>query len=234
MALPKIKHPVYELTIPSSKQKAKFRPFLVKEEKVLLLAQESGNTNDMMIAVMQIITNCTVEGDFKVEDLPTFDIEYLFLRIRAASVDDVTKLKFTDPDTKEEKEVSVDLKKIEVIWHDDHSSKIKLNDDMTLEMQYPTYSKLQKLDMEKMNITDTTEKMINICVDKLYQGEEVFAFKEYTVDEVNEFIESLSSESFKNIQNFFDTMPQLKHTVKYKVGNKNKEHTFTGIADFFS
>ena len=104
---------------------------------------------------------------------------------------------------------------------------------MTLEMQYPTYSKLQKLDMEKMNITDTTEKMINICVDKLYQGEEVFAFKEYTVDEVNEFIESLSSESFKNIQNFFDTMPPLKHTVKYKVGNKNKEHTITGIADFF-
>lgn len=234
MALPKIKHPVFEITIPSSKQKAKFRPFLVKEEKVLLLAQESGNNKDMMLGVMQIINNCIVEGDFKVDELPTFDIEYLFLRIRATSVDDISKLKFTDPDTNEETEASVDLKKVEVKFSDDHSTKIELGDGLTLQMKYPTYSSIENLDTENANLKETTEKMINICIDKLYQGDEVFDFKDYSEAEVNEFVDSLTSNNFKDIQNFFDTMPKLEHTVKYKVGNKNKQHTFAGIADFFS
>ena len=235
MALPVLKHPTFELEIPSTKEKIKCRPFLVKEEKILLLAQESGNANDMISATKQIINNCIVEGDIDLNASPTFDIELIFLRLRSNSVGQTAKLMLTDEDANEPIPVEVDLNTVEVEFNDAHTSDIKLNNDVSLLMKYPTYTAYENLaGVENMG-AEVTFDMIKLCIDKIYVGdEEVHELKDYSKKEVNDFLESFNTENFRDIQSFFDTMPQLKHTVKYKVGKKNKQRVLSGLADFFS
>lgn len=235
MALPVLKHPTFELEVPSTKEKISCRPFLVKEEKILLLAQESGNPNDMINGVKQIISNCIIEGEVDLNSAPTFDIEFIFLRLRANSVGQTAKFSIADEEAAEGIPVEVDLNTVEVKFNKDHTSDIKLNDDISLLMKYPTYVSLESIAKGGELTTQVTFDMIKECIDKIYVGdEEVHELKDYNKKEVDEFIESFNTENFKDVQNFFDTMPKLEHTVKYKVGKKNKQKVLTGLADFFS
>ena len=237
MALPVLTHPTFELEIPSTKEKITCRPFLVKEEKILLLAQESGNPNDMIKAVKQIMTNCIIEGTMDVGNAPTFDIEFIFLRLRANSVGQTSKFTIIDEETSEEIVNEVDLNAVEVQFNKDHTPNVKLNNDVNLTMRYPTYKSLEL--MAKTGETDMTTEatfdMIKSCIDKIYVGdEEVHELKDYSKKEVNDFIDSFTSENFRDVQAFFDTMPKLEHTIEYKVGKKNKTRVLSGLADFFS
>ena len=236
MALPVMKHPTFELTVPSNKQKIKYRPFLVKEEKILLLAQASEDINDIIEAIKQIINNCIIEGDIDVHSLPSFDIEYIFLQLRISSVSPDAELTFTDPDTKEEVKVKVDLSAVKVNFPKKDNSIIDVGQDVSLSLRYPTYTDISAIQLDE-NIAKGTMNMIKICTDQVISGkdsEQVDQFKDYTEEEVDTFLDSLPPDSFKKIQAFFTNMPKLEHTVEYEVGKKKKTHTFTGIQDFFS
>jgi len=237
MTLPVLTHPTFELEIPSTKEKVTCRPFLVKEEKILLLAQESGNPNDMIKAVKQIISNCIIEGEVNLSAAPTFDIEFIFLRLRSNSVGQTAKFSINDEDTKQEVDIEVDLNQVNVVFPEGHQPDIKLNDDVSLMMKYPTYATLEKLSLSDMNTvgTEITFDMIKSCIDKIYVGdEEVHELKDYSKKEVNDFVDSFSTDNFQDVQNFFDTMPKLEHKIEYKVGKKTKTRVLSGLADFFS
>ena len=236
MALPVLKHPTFELTVPSNKQKIKYRPFLVKEEKILLLAQSSENVKDMIDAIKQIINNCIIESDVNVDKLPSFDIEYIFLQLRISSVDDKTELSFTDPDTNKQEKVKVDLSAVQVQFPKDNHSIIDVGQGVSLSLRYPTYNDLADIDLEK-DVAKGTMDLIRACTEQVISGkdsEQVDQFKDYTDEEVNAFLDSLPPSSFKSLQRFFTNMPKLEHTIEYEVGKKKKTHTFSGIQDFFS
>jgi len=236
MALPKLKHPTFELTVPSTNQKVIYRPFLVKEEKILLLSQASDKLEDLVRSVKQIINNCIIKGDIDIDALPTFDIEYIFLKLRANSVSDIAKFTIADKDSKKDIEIELDLKDVEIFRPKDHTSKIDLGNNVSLEMIYPTYDALTKHgDGDGHNMAvEATFDMIKVSIGKVIVGEdEVYEFKDYTESEVDNFVESLTSQSFRDIQTFFDTMPRLEHTVEYKVGNRTEKKVFSGLADFF-
>ena len=234
MALPVLSHPTFDLTIPSSKEKVVYRPFLVKEEKILLLAQEANEIKDLTRSVKQIINNCIVEGELDVQNAPTFDLEYIFLKLRANSVSDLAKFKISDEETQKEVDIELDLKDVEIHYTDGHDSKIKLNDVVSLQMRYPTYETIGTID-ENVNQVKATFDMIKACIDKVLVGEdEVHEFKDYSNSEVDAFIDSLTSQNFQDVQKFFDTMPRLEHKVEYKIGKRTKTRTFSGLADFFT
>ena len=202
MGLPILQHPTFELTIPSTNKSLTYRPFLVKEEKVLLLAQESDEMKDLTRAIKQILKNCIVDGEIDLEAAPTFDIEYMFLHLRANSVSNKAKFNINDPESKKPIVVELDLKEVNVQHNDDHNSLIKLDDKVSLQMKYPTYETISLFD-NMDNMVDTTFGMIKYCVDKVLVGEEeVYEFKDYSDKEIDEFIDSLTTEHFKNIQTF--------------------------------
>jgi len=236
MALPVMKHPTFELTVPSNKQKIKYRPFLVKEEKVLLLAQSSESVKDMIEAIKQIIKNCIVGGDVNVDLLPSFDIEYIFLKLRISSVSGTTELTFTDPDTDKQQKVTVDLNSVKIKFPKDKHNIIDVGQNVTLVLRYPTYSDLTNIDLEE-DISKGTMDMIKACTEQIISGkdqEQVDQFKDYSDADVDTFLDSLQPDAFKNLQFFFTNMPKLEHTVEYKIGGETKSHTFSGIQDFFS
>jgi hypothetical protein len=235
MALPVLSHPIFDLTVPSSKEHITYRPFLVKEEKILLLAQEADNLKDLTRSVKQIINNCIIDGSVDVDHAPTFDIEYIFLKLRSNSVSDIAKFNIVDPETGKEIEVEIDLKIVEVHDTKDHSKIIKLSDEVTLQMKYPTYDILKKVNVEDSSDVTATFEMIKHCIDKIMVGEdEVHEFKDYSNSEIDNFIDSLTSQSFQDVQKFFDTMPRLEHDVDYKIGKKTKTRKFIGLSDFFA
>jgi len=235
MALPVLSHPIFDLTVPSTKDQITYRPFLVKEEKILLLAQEADNLKDLTRSVKQIINNCIIEGSIDVDHAPTFDIEYIFLKLRSNSVSDIAKFNIVDPDTGKEIEVEIDLKIVEIHNTEGHSKDIVLNDQVSLLMKYPTYEILKKVNVSDTNEVSATFEMIKHCIDKVTVGEdEVHEFKDYSNTEVDNFVDSLTSQSFQDIQKFFDTMPKLQHDVDYKIGKKRKTRTFSGLSDFFA
>jgi hypothetical protein len=233
MALPKIASPTYELTIPSSKKMVKFRPFLVKEEKLLLLANESDEDNEMIGAIRQIITNCTYEK-LDVEDLALFDLEYVFLKIRAKSVGEIVKLRLLCEDDGETyAEVTVNLDDVNVVWNEEHSNQIQLTDDIGLMMRYPQFD---LIDLGgKGGETEYIFKMIKSCIHQVYEGETVHERTDFTDKDLDAFIESLTSEHFKKLQEFFETMPRLRHDVKFKNPKTKKQNKMTleGMQSFF-
>jgi hypothetical protein len=236
MGLPIIKHPTFELTIPSSKQKIKIRPFLVKEEKILLLAQSSNNISDMISAIKQIIQNCLVEGELKINELPSFDIEYIFLKLRINSVSPEVDLTFPEPDTDKTHKVKINLNDVEVQHNKDHTNKIDVGNGIMMVMKYPTYDDISSIDFEQ-DLAVGTLDMIKLTTDSILSGEnyeQVDMFKDYSGEETDEFLESLTTNGFQNLQKFFETMPKLEHTVEYEVKGEKKTHTFSGISDFFS
>ena len=236
MALPKLTTPTYELEVPSTDEKIKYRPFLVKEEKILLIAMESGEQESIVTAIKDIVTECTY-GKVDLGSLPMFDVEYIFLQIRSKSVGEVSTLKLLCPDDKETY-VNVDVDLSEVMVHVDkgHNPKIELTKEMGMIMTYPTIDSLNDVGGSDINASNMLD-VISSCVLQIYdkKGEEVFDAKDQTKKELIEFVEQLNTKQFEEVQKFFDTMPKLKHTIevenpKTKVKSKIE---LQGLNDFF-
>jgi len=237
MALPRIDVPTYELVIPSTDEKIKFRPFLVKEEKILLIAMESGKPEEMIQAVKDIVDECTY-NKLKLGQMPMFDVEYLFLNIRAKSVGEVSKLKvLCQDDMKTYASIEIDLNEVQVeVDSEVHTNKIELSDEMGVIMKYPTIDSFTANGIQNI----TAANMINViasCIAQVYdkKGEEVFESKDSTQAELIDFVEQLNTTQFQEVQKFFDTMPRLQHTILV-INPKTKvesEVTLTGLNDFF-
>mgnify|MGYP001368585792 CR=1 FL=1 len=240
MALPKIETPTYDLTLPSQDIKVKFRPFSVREEKVLLMAQESGKKTDITNTVVNVLSACTFNA-IELKHLPLFDIEYLFLNVRAKSVSEIAKFKVICPDDmKTRVDVELDLTKVDVQVDDKHTNDIMLDDSRKLGVifKYPSLNVLDNnnlVDADDMKTEDIFKLIIN-CIDHIYEGEKIYPAKDSTVKELQEFIESLQSNQFEKMQEFFKTMPVLKHEVEVENPNTKKKNmmTFQGLNDFFS
>jgi len=239
MPLPKIATPTYELELPSSGKKINYRPFLVKEEKLLVLAMESEDTKQITTAIKAVIKNCIKTRGIKVENLPTFDIEYLFLNIRGKSVGEVLDVNVICPDDeKTQVSVSIDLDSIQCQKSEGHTNKIKLDDNLMMEMKYPSLDQFIKsnFDMNDTNQLDQSFDLIASCIDKLYNADEVWASEDCSKKEMSEFLESMNSAQFKEIEKFFETMPKLSHTLKVLNPETQVESdvTLEGLAAFFA
>tara|TARA_Y100000992_G_scaffold69552_1_gene43521 strand:+ start:1150 stop:1869 length:720 start_codon:yes stop_codon:yes gene_type:complete len=239
MPLPKIATPTYELELPSSGQTVKFRPFLVKEEKVLVLALESEDTKQITNAIKAVIKGCIQTKGIKVESLPTFDIEFLFLNIRGKSVGEKIEVNIICPDDETtEVPVEIDLDEIRVQRNDDHTKQIKLDDTLMMEMKYPSLDQFIKnnFDFEDKNVMDQSFDLIASCVDKIYSEEEVWAADDCTKKEIKDFLEQMNSSQFKEIEKFFETMPKLSHKIKVTNPNTKVENevVLEGLASFFA
>ena len=237
MALPKLNTPTYELEVPSTDGKLKYRPFLVKEEKILMLAMESKENAQIIQAVKDIVSACTFEK-LDVSSLPMFDIEYIFLNIRAKSVGEISKIKLLCPDDKKTyATVEVNLTEVEVQVDDKHTNKIELTDDMGVIMTYPTIDTFAEIGIEDINASNMLDVVASSIL-QIYEqkGEKVYNSKDQTKKELTEFVESMNSGQFKKVQNFFETMPKLKHTVKVTNSKtkKTSDVTLTGLNDFFA
>ena len=239
MPLPKITTPTYELELPSTQKKVRYRPFLVKEEKVLLIALETEDTKEITNAIRAVIKSCVLTRGIKVETLPTFDIEYLFLNIRGKSVGEVIEVNLICPDdgvTEVKKNIPIDDIKIQRT--DGHTNQIKLDDNIMMEMKYPSLDQFIKnnFDFTEGNQMDQSFELIGSCIDKIYTEEEVWSSSDCTKKELTEFLESMNSSQFKEIENFFETMPKLTHTIKVKNPNTEKENdvVLEGLASFFA
>jgi hypothetical protein len=235
MALPQVNTPTYELAVPSTDEKIKYRPFLVKEEKILLIAMESQEQSGILSAVKNIVKSCTFEK-FNVDKAPIFDVEYIFLQIRAKSVGEVSTVNLRCPDDNETfVKTDIDLMEVEVEMKEEHTNKIELTDEMGMIMTYPTLDSFTG-DTTVVNATNMLDIIAN-CVAQIYdkKGEDVYDAKDSTNQELIDFLESLNSKQFKEVQKFFDTMPRLTHTVtienpKTKV---KSDITLSGLNDFF-
>ena len=239
MPLPKIATPVYELDLPSTGQTIQYRPFLVKEEKVLVIALESEDTKQITTAIKTVIKNCIKTKGIKVEDLPTFDIEYLFLNIRGKSVGEELEVNITCPDDGETQvPVKINLDEIEVQKNEEHSNRIKLDDTIMMDMKYPSLDQFIKnnFDFDDKNAMDQSFELIASCIDKIFTEEDVWASEDCSKKEIIEFLEQMNSSQFKGIEKFFETMPKLSHTIKVKnpKTKKDNEIVLEGLASFFA
>ena len=237
MPLPKIATPTYELELPSTKQSIKFRPFLVKEEKLLVLALESEDTKNITTAIKTVIKNCISTRGIKVETLPTFDIEYLFLNIRGKSVGEEVEVNLIAPDDGETTvTVKIDLEDIKVVETEGHDKQIRLDDNLMMEMKYPSLDQFIKNNFDfNDNSVDKSFELIATCIDKIYNEEEVWSTEDVSRKEIIDFLEQMSSAQFKKIEKFFDTMPKLSHSVEIKnpVTKVKSTVVLEGLSSFF-
>ncbi len=245
MALPKLSTPTYELKIPSTGQKVKYRPFLVKEEKILLMALEDGSVSAMSKAMKDIISDCT-EGEIKIKDLAPFDIEYFFLQLRGKSVGDTVNLSFNKPrsvtcgkkikDCAEICKIEININDINVDSSEVKDSKIELTDTIGIKLNYPQFEVIQKFTgIDGGTTPQNIFELINESIEYIWDGEEIYKAKDSTKKEINEFVESLSTGQFQKIRDFFDGMPKLKHDVTWKCPKCDKEAPMIleGIDSFF-
>jgi hypothetical protein len=241
MPLPTIATPTYELTLPSNGKKIKYRPFLVKEEKILILALESQEQSNITNAVKDVLKKCILTKGVNVDQLPTFDIEYIFLNIRAKSIGESIKIVVTCPDDGETQvPVTVYVDEIEVKKPDGHTTDIILDDKMTLRMKYPSLTQFIENNFE-LNLTpeetvNKTFKVIADCMDTIFTEEDAWDAKDYSAKERLDFIEQLNSKQYKEVEKFFATMPKLSHTLEVENPNTKNKSTIVleGLADFFA
>ena len=238
MPLPKISTPTYELNLPSTGKKVQYRPFLVREEKLLVLALETEDPKDITTAMKTVIKNCIQTRGVKVETLPTFDIEYLFLNIRGKSVGEEIEVNIICPDDEVTTvPVTLLIDDIKVQKSKEHSNKIDLDNSLVMEMRYPSLDQFIKnnFDFSEDNQMDQSFELISSCIDKIYNEEEVWSTADVTKKEVNDFLEQMNSRQFKQIEKFFETMPKLSHDIKVKNPNTGVESTVVleGLASFF-
>ena len=240
MPLPKIATPSYELELPSTEKTIQYRPFLVKEEKLLVIALESQDIKQITTAIKTVIKACILTKGIKVEELPTFDIEYLFLNIRGKSVGETIDVKITCPDdNKTEVTTTVDLDDIQVKKSEDHSNKIKLDKNLMMELKYPSLNEFIKSNFDPNDTTknpmEQSFDLIGSCIDKIFTEDDVWVAADCTKKEINDFLDSMNSNQFKEIEKFFETMPKLTHTVKVLNPNTKVESdvVLEGLASFF-
>jgi len=241
MPLPKINTPTYELVLPSTGKKIKYRPFLVREEKILIMAMESEDMNQITSAIIQIITDCILAKDIKVESLATFDIEYLFLNIRAKSVGETIEVNITCPDDGETQvEMSINIDDIKVKKTRGHKNIVKLDDDISMKLKYPSLNQFieNNFEVSQTNTGDIGQSlsMISSCIEMVYNQEESWEASDCTQKELSEFIEQMNTKQFKQIEKFFTTMPKLSHeiAVKNPETGVESEVLLEGLAAFFS
>ena len=237
MALPKLNTPTYELEIPSTDEKIKFRPFLVKEEKILMMALETKDNAQIISAVKDIVSECTF-NKLNISTMPMFDVEYIFLQIRSKSVGEVSKVQILCPDDKKTyTNVEIDLNEVKVQVEEGHTNKIELTDSMGIIMTYPNIDSFSDNGIQNINASNMLD-VIGTCILQIYEdkGEKVYDAKDQTRKELTEFIEQLNSSQFSEVRKFFDTMPKLKHDVKVKNPKTKKESkvTLSGLNDFFA
>jgi hypothetical protein len=233
LPLPKIDLPVYEMTLPSSQEKIKFRPFTVKEEKILLVAQESGEPEQQIVAVKQIVNNCLLDND--VSEFAMFDLEYVMLSLRAKAVDNKIPFAITDEDTQEKVELELDLDMVKLETNPEHTNRVKINDDYTLFLKYPTIDEFIKIATSDPNDPLTSYFILISCLDKVASEDEVFNFSEYTQEDIDKFMEDVSSDVVRGIEKFFSTMPELRYDVPYTLKDgTEKQFKIQGINAFFS
>ena len=238
MPLPKIATPTYTLELPSLEKEINYRPFLVKEEKLLVLALESEDNKQITTAIKTVIKNCISTKGIKVETLPTFDIEYLFLNIRGKSVGEELEVNIICPDDEvTEVPITIDLDDIQVQKSDDHTNRIQIDSNIMMEMKYPSLDQFIKnnFDFKEGNQMDQSFDLIASCIDKIYTEDEVWSTADCTKKEVKEFLESMNSSQFKDIEKFFETMPKLQHTITVKNPKTKVESdvVLEGLASFF-
>jgi phage FluMu protein Com len=242
MAIPIIATPTYELKLPSNKKKIKYRPFLVKEEKLLLLAMETKDPTQIQNTTKQVIKDCTF-GEVDVEACPPFDLEYILLQLRIKSVGEKASITMKCPSCETPNTTDVNLAEIEVTKKEGHTNDIKLSDKMGVVMRYPTLADSSSVQMEegesessKRKNAEKSIEMIASCIDVIYEGETIYKTKEFKKEEVVEFIENLSQGMFQKIAAFFEDMPALRHTLEFKCSKCGTENKFNikGIQDFFT
>jgi hypothetical protein len=233
-SLPKIDQPIYNIKVPSLSKNVKFRPFLVKEEKLLLMAKESANESDILGAIKQIVNNCSLDKNFNIDKIALFDLEYIFLKLRAFSVNNLVKVSYKDYEDEKVYDFDIDLNTIEVIFPEKVSNNIKLNDKSGIVMNYPSASLYE--DKEFLNLTDNYMfELILRCIDKIYVEDEIYEPSNYSKAELSDFLEDLNLKVFEDIQKFLLSAPKIEHKLKYKnsLGN-DREITLSSLNDFFS
>lgn len=234
MALPKIEHPIFELSLPASKQKINYRPFLVKEEKILLMALQGEDSGEIIKAIKQVLNNCIMTEGVDIDILPTVDLEYLFIKVRAKSVNNMIKLSYRDLEDEKRYDVEVNLDDVEVKFDPQHSNIIYLSNDMSLVMKYPQVDITNTLQESKTE-AELLFDILRNCIDSIQQGENIYKVSDSSPEEVDEFIQNLDVKAFNEVQKFFTTMPRLYHEVKYtnSLGNE-RVVKFNSLSDFFT
>ena len=240
MPLPTISTPTYELVLPSSGKKIKYRPFLVKEEKILIMALESEDTKQITTAIKTVLSQCILSRGIKIDKLSTFDIEYLFLNVRAKSVGETVEVNVTCPDDgKTQVQMEIDIDAIKVQKDPKHTNIIKLDDSLSVQMNYPSLNQFIETNFDtgaKTSQVDQYLEVIMACIQQIYNEEESWDASEYSKKELKEFVESMNSKQFKQIESFFETMPKLSHKVKV-TNTETKVQSdvvIEGLASFFS
>ena len=240
MPLPKINTPSYELTLPSNGKKIKYRPFLVREEKILIMALETEDMKQISDAVLTILNGCILTRGIKIENLPSFDIEYIFLNVRAKSVGEKIDVNLTCPDdNKTQVTVNINLDDIKVKKSEDHSNKIQLDKNLMMELKYPSLNEFIKNNFDpndtSRNPMEQSFDLVGSCIDKIYTEDEVWAASDCTKKEITDFLDSMNSNQFKEVENFFESMPKLSHNVKVMNPNTKVESDIVleGLASFF-
>ena len=234
MSLPKISYPTYTIKVPSTKKNVKFRPFLVKEEKLLLMAKESENNSDILLSIKQIVNNCCLDENFDNEKMTIFDLEYIFIKLRAFSVDNIVKVSYKDEEDGQNYEFEVDLNAVEVEFPEKNENNIKISDTFGILMKYPSASLYEDKDFLNLD-KDYLFELIIRCIDKIYNGDNIYEAKNYTTKDLSEFLENLDSKTFVTIQDFLMNSPKLLHVLKYKNSlGKEKQITLSSLNDFFT
>lgn len=232
MSLPKISYPLFDVVIPSSTRHIKMRPFLVKEEKILLIAQTSDDPKDVVLAIKQVVNNCVVD-QMDIDDLTTFDLEYLFVKLRARSINNIIEVTYSDSEDEQQYKLQVNLDEVVINTDPRHDPKIKINDVFGLILKYPKTDMLQAVSKATSEV-DIYFEVIKYCIDKVYDEDNVYDTKDYTDEELTEFVAGLDVNTFKQIQLFLETMPKLHYETSYtnSAGTERKV-VLQNLNDFF-
>lgn len=234
MPLPKIDKPLFEVNIPSQDRKIKVRPFAVREEKILLIAQQSGDDKEIILGIKQVLNNCIAEPNFDIDSLATFDLEYMFLKLRARSISNVINVSYRDNEDDKVYDFEIDLDEVDMLKKTESSNVIKINDNVGIKMKYPSVT---IIDSTPSNITaaELVEYLVSHCIDVIYDGDMVYPSSEFTDKELAEWVEQLDIETFNKIRSFFDNLPQMYYAIEYKNSNGNdRVIELTSLSDFFT
>jgi hypothetical protein len=234
MALPKLDKPLFDLEIPSKQTTVKCRPFVVKEEKILLMAQQAGQEKDIVLAIKQVLENCIQDPTFDSDDLTTFDLEYMFLKLRARSVNNVIEVSYRDNEDDKVYDFEIDLDTVEMLKPKEINNKIMVTDTVGIVMKFPSVKVLENTP-ENTSAPDLVEYLVRSCIDQIFDEDEVYLASEYSEEELQEFIESLDVQTFQKIREFFDSLPSLYHKLEYTNANGNvRVIELKTLSDFFT
>jgi hypothetical protein len=235
MPLPKIMHPQFDILIPSTNKKIKFRQFLVKEEKILLVAKSSEDDNDILSAIKQVVNNCSLDESFDVDKIALFDLEYVFLKLRSLSVNNVVKLSFRDFEDDKLYDFEVNLDEIQVVMPKNNDNKITVNDKVGIVMRYPTASLYSDKSFLNSTPENATIDLVVRCIDKVYDDDNIYDAKNFTLQDLVGFIEELDVKSYEKINEFLTNAPRMSHVIKYKNSlNNDRTITLNTLNDFFT